>query len=103
MQKRVIHKYLNLIMLDVLKLSFVSLSVGAASGLVENLRNLPGIDQIVDLIAGFTPVALAGTLFLDIVRCLTKVSGMGKIFWVRSSLVFCPFVSSGHDVVRKYM
>lgn len=86
-------------MLNVLKLSFVSLSIGSASSLVEHLLDLAGIDQIVDLIAGLTPIALTGTLFLDVVRCFAKVTSMGEIFWVWSSLMLCPFLSSSHIVV----
>lgn len=89
---------LGLVMLNTLKLSFVGLIVGAASLLIKNMLDLAGVDEIVDLIAGLTPVALAGPLFLDVVGGLAKVPGVREVLGVWSSFVLGPFVGSGHLV-----
>lgn len=86
----------DLVMLDVFEFTFVCLCVRSASSLVEHLLDLTRVDEIIDLIAGFSPVALTRTLFLHVVRSLAEVPGMSEVLWVWSGLVFCPFICSGH-------
>lgn len=96
-------RVLNLVMLNVLKLFLVSLSVGSTSLLVKDLLDLARIDEIIDLITGLPPIALSGALFFDIVRGFTEIARVGEVFWIWSSFVLGPFVSSGHDVLIVYM
>lgn len=76
----------------------MALYVGSAPLLVEHWWDLTCFDQVLNLIAWLSPVALAGSVLLDAVWCCSVVAIVSEVMRLGLVFVDCPFVRSGHDV-----